>query len=520
MMENTKSGSETQGSVDQNSHLNFGDSYVTQLAYGDYIYIISEVYLICKDALTNFKNTFLSDNDNLMDMDDLVPLHDDLFARRMRLGHNPEQAESIYLHKRQQLAPSLIGRKPKEPEYEDGSVIYEYDPNEGGNVVSGASYSADHDNILMEVLNYCQATYDAIQKLDKKIDSLHQMVSEMQHTHLKQKPVGFTVSSSRPPVGKIHIQKSTERRLGHISSHRDRNYSQHTKARLQRPNILSSSSTASDAYTLQPETQHPAPSQSPPLPKIVSIHSLCSPCSMASKMPDFPSQIDLVNENLLPATSLVTASPVVSSVMPSPPPASLERSSLIATNKALPRSINTLSELPSSPSASVSPAIASSSSLYLQISTAGGASRIPSQASPANLALDSSDVTSSAFSSQRRAPVPALETNLGGNSVPGTSRTSSEYTDRSSNEPSSSLNHDFEFVGDPKRKINILRSSLREAKQKARPWKAASSLVRLLFPKETLAYSAIVTKAQGRRTLDPNKIAAIRGNHGRDRESP
>ncbi|XP_062831301.1 uncharacterized protein LOC100566798 isoform X2 [Anolis carolinensis] len=493
MMENTKSGSETQGSVDQNSHLNFGDSYVTQLAY---------------------------DNDNLMDMDDLVPLHDDLFARRMRLGHNPEQAESIYLHKRQQLAPSLIGRKPKEPEYEDGSVIYEYDPNEGGNVVSGASYSADHDNILMEVLNYCQATYDAIQKLDKKIDSLHQMVSEMQHTHLKQKPVGFTVSSSRPPVGKIHIQKSTERRLGHISSHRDRNYSQHTKARLQRPNILSSSSTASDAYTLQPETQHPAPSQSPPLPKIVSIHSLCSPCSMASKMPDFPSQIDLVNENLLPATSLVTASPVVSSVMPSPPPASLERSSLIATNKALPRSINTLSELPSSPSASVSPAIASSSSLYLQISTAGGASRIPSQASPANLALDSSDVTSSAFSSQRRAPVPALETNLGGNSVPGTSRTSSEYTDRSSNEPSSSLNHDFEFVGDPKRKINILRSSLREAKQKARPWKAASSLVRLLFPKETLAYSAIVTKAQGRRTLDPNKIAAIRGNHGRDRESP
>lgn len=50
-----------------------------------------------------------------------------------------------------------------------------------------------------------------------------------------------------------------------------------------------------------------------------------------------------------------------------------------------------------------------------------------------------------------------------------------------------------------------------KARQKTKPKYAARYLVRVLFPKETLLCSIMGVSARGRRTLDPNKIAAIRG---------
>lgn len=50
-----------------------------------------------------------------------------------------------------------------------------------------------------------------------------------------------------------------------------------------------------------------------------------------------------------------------------------------------------------------------------------------------------------------------------------------------------------------------------KARQKTRPKYAARYLVRVLFPKETLLCSVMGVRARGRRTLDLNKVAAIRG---------
>ncbi|KAH0624717.1 hypothetical protein JD844_032451, partial [Phrynosoma platyrhinos] len=420
-------------------------------------------------------------NDDLLDTEDLIASQDNLSSRRIRLSHNPDPMKS------------------KESEYEDGSVIYEYDPDECGSVISGLSYSGDHQKILMEVLNYCQ------------------------------RPVGFTYkSSSSIPVEKIQVEKSTERRLGHISLHGHGSHSQQAKVRLQRDHILTSSAATPVPCSLQPESQHPAQRQSPPLPTIVSTQSLCPPFGMISEIPDFPSQTGLVNESALAASSLAMPSPVVSSGMPTPL-ASSERNNLTATYNSSPRNINTVIELPSSSSSSVNPAVISSYSLYPQVSTTNGMSYLPSQPSPATIALGSPvHMVSPALLSSRVTHVPAPETSLGRNNMLVTYSTSSESTAMSNEMPSSSMNLNFEFVGDPKRDVKILGNYLMKAKQKTRPKYAARYLVRLLFPKETLLYSVMSVRARGRRTLDPNKIAAIReflttyfptydlSEHGRD----
>ncbi|NXR85041.1 BEND2 protein, partial [Hypocryptadius cinnamomeus] len=67
-----------------------------------------------------------------------------------------------------------------------------------------------------------------------------------------------------------------------------------------------------------------------------------------------------------------------------------------------------------------------------------------------------------------------------------------------------------EFVGDPARNVKVLGNHLVKARQKTKPKYAARHLVRVLFPKKTLLCSIMGASARGRRTLDPNKIAAIR----------
>lgn len=61
------------------------------------------------------------------------------------------------------------------------------------------------------------------------------------------------------------------------------------------------------------------------------------------------------------------------------------------------------------------------------------------------------------------------------------------------------------------RNVKVLGNYLMKARQKTKPKYAARYLVRVLFPKETLLCSIMGVSARGRRTLDPNKIAAIRG---------
>ncbi|NXC50850.1 BEND2 protein, partial [Penelope pileata] len=256
-----------------------------------------------------------------------------------------------------------------EGEYEDGdSVIYDYEPDyECGSVVSEASYIGDQQKTLMEVLSYCQAMYDAIQKLDKKLDLLHRKVSEMQHTRVRPlllKPVTLRVA-------------------------------------LQNGHVQVNSAINSVQQTVQLESQQPVLRQSPPLPTIISTHSLHSQFTAAKSIPDLPPQPNL--SATVESTVNIASSPVASSVMSAPSDTALG-------NKAM--------------------------FLWFCLTK--------------------------------------------------------------------------EYVGDPVRNVKVLGNYLMKARQKTKPKYAARYLVRVLFPKETLLCSIMGVSARGRRTLDPNKIAAIR----------
>ncbi|NXO24432.1 BEND2 protein, partial [Cisticola juncidis] len=246
--------------------------------------------------------------------------------------------------------------RTREEEYEDSdSVIYEYEPDyECESILSEASYTGYQQNPLMEVLSYCQAMYDAIQKLDKKFDLLHRKVSEMQHSRIK--PLLL-----KPVIVRVALQN------GHIQ-------------------VNSKVKHAPQSFQL--ETQQPAGRQSPPLPTIVSTHSLHSSYTATNGMPDLSPQSNLA-PSIVESTVNVACSPVASPSIPAP------------------------------------------------------------------------------------------------------------------SEPK-------EFVGDPARNVKVLGSHLVKARQKTKPKFAARHLVRVLFPKKTLLCSIMGASARGRRTLDPNKIAAVR----------
>ncbi|NXV17776.1 BEND2 protein, partial [Cepphus grylle] len=221
----------------------------------------------------------------------------------------------------------------------------------------------------------CQAMYDAIQKLDKKFDLLHRKVSEMQHTRLKPlllKPVIIRVALQNG-----HVQVNST--IKHVQQ------------------------------SLQLESQQPVRRQSPPLPTIVSTHSLHSSYTANNGMPDLSPQSNLV-AGVVESTVNIASSPVASSSMPAP-----------------------------------------SETIFFFF---------------------------------------FLTTCLGFFNL--------------------FVCFTKEFVGDPVRNVKILGNYLMKARQKTKPKYAARYLVRVLFPKETLLCSIMGVSARGRRTLDPNKIAAIR----------
>ncbi|NXN90807.1 BEND2 protein, partial [Bombycilla garrulus] len=255
-----------------------------------------------------------------------------------------------------------------EEEYEDSSsVIYEYEPDyECESILSEASYTGYQQNPLMEVLSYCQAMYDAIQKLDKKFDLLNRKVSEMQHTRIKPlllKPVSIKdlrCVRAALPNGHVHVNSKVKRAL----------------------------------QGFQLESQQPVGRQSPPLPTIVSTHSLHSSYTATNGMPDLSPQSNLAL-SIVESTVNLASSPVASPSIPTP-----------------------------------------------------------------------SEPKCFCFAK--------------------------------------------EFVGDPARNVKVFGNHLMKARQKTKPKYAARHLVRALFPKKTLLCSVMGASARGRRTLDPNKIAAIR----------
>ncbi|NWI23235.1 BEND2 protein, partial [Sula dactylatra] len=213
----------------------------------------------------------------------------------------------------------------------------------------------------------CQAMYDAIQKLDKKFDLLHRKVSEMQHTRVKPlllRPVSIKdLRFIRVALQNGHVQVNST--IKHVQP------------------------------SLQLESQQPVSRESPPLPTIVSTHSLHSSYTATNRMPDLSPRSNLV-ASIVESTVNIASSSAASSLMPAP----------------------------------------------------------------------SETIKCFCFTK--------------------------------------------EFVGDPVRNVKVLGNYLMKARQKTKPKYAARYLVRVLFPKETLLCSIMGASARGRRTLDPNKIAAIR----------
>ncbi|XP_061309147.1 BEN domain-containing protein 2 isoform X3 [Pezoporus flaviventris] len=392
IIDNGENGLSTQScvSMEQNSEVNSGVHHVAQLAYG------SQGLSVLAERLTSHMSHSAS--------------------MQRGNGHSPEKMNFVFSrNKRKRLAPTLVGQNV-------GSIVSEASYTE-------ASYTGDQQKILMEVLSYCQAMYDAIQNLDKKFDLLHREVSEMQHSRvkpllLKPKPVGFTYrSSSHLPQGKIGVQKSMEREPSlHLSSPRQGRQSPVIRVALQNSHVHVNSTIKHVQQSLQLESQQPVHRQSPPLPTIVSAHSLHSSCTTNKRMPDLSAQSNFV-ASVVESTVHVASSPVASSFMPAPSEASPGNNVMVVNYRNAPGSVNISNELPSS---------------------------------------------------------------------------------------SVSINPSFEFVGDPVRNVRVPGTYLMKARQKTKPKYAARYLVRVLFPKETLLCSIMGVSARGRRTLDPNKIAAVR----------
>ncbi|XP_025917287.1 BEN domain-containing protein 2 isoform X3 [Apteryx rowi] len=382
-VEDGENGLSTQScmSMEQNAEVNSDVHHVAQLAYGS-----EGLSMLAERVVSQMSHSASMQRGN---------------------AHNPEKMDYVFSHnKRKRLAPTLVGQNV-------------------GSIISEASYTGDLQKTLMEVLSYCQAMYDAIQKLDKKFDLLHRKVSEMQHTRvkpllLKPRPVGFAYrSSSHLPQGKIGVQKAMERESSlHLSSPGQGRHSPVIRVALQKGHVQVNSTIKRVQQTLQLESQQPVLRQSPPLPTIVSTHSLHSPYTATNGIPDLPSRSNL-------ATTVV------------------ESTVNIASSPVMP---------------------------------------------------------------------PSSETNLGNNAVLVNYRNASGNVNISKELPSSSvsINPSFEYVGDPLRNVKVLGNYLMKARQKTKPKYAARYLVRVLFPKETLLCSIMGVSARGRRTLDPNKIAAIR----------
>ncbi|XP_043928992.1 BEN domain-containing protein 2 [Protopterus annectens] len=263
-------------------------------------------------------------------------------------AYNPKRRR-ISLARGNSAPPS----RAREPEYEDrDEVIYEYDPDyDCASIASEGSYSGDQQRTLTDILNYCQLMYDAIQKLDKKFDLLHRKVLDMQHVHLKpvhlkHRPLTFSHRGLPPlPLRKVRIQKALDRdtRL-QLSSPSQEMHAAPLRVRLRKESSQNSASfkivqpsqpsppvPPSTAPVLPPSSppvssnlelhqpQYGAPvRQSPPLPTIISTHSLRQPVqqqhSLTSRIAEIPQMPKSVDSMTMKSPSSALPSSVITPV--------------------------------------------------------------------------------------------------------------------------------------------------------------------------------------------------------------
>ncbi|XP_064413543.1 uncharacterized protein LOC102345245 isoform X2 [Latimeria chalumnae] len=245
-------------------------------------------------------------------------------AREQDEAHCTEEVGYNFMPKRRRVSSALGNSlnppqlRTRETEYEsNGDVVYEYETDY--ECASEASYNGEQQRTLTEILNYCQVMYEAIQKLDKKFDSLQRKVMEVQHVQmkpvfLKPRTVELSQRSSHPiPLGKMRLQKPTEREARfHLSPSVRRTHGAPLRVRIQKNCTgVKSIRSSPNSESQQPQFNTPG-RQSPPLPTIVSTHSLRPPSvqySVPSRAPDI-AQMATILDTSLKSSAVSTGSPL------------------------------------------------------------------------------------------------------------------------------------------------------------------------------------------------------------------
>ncbi|XP_078088506.1 uncharacterized protein LOC144506366 isoform X2 [Mustelus asterias] len=163
---------------------------------------------------------------------------------------------------------------------ENGDFVYDYSADyECASDMSESSYVTDQQRTLVEVLNYCQVMYAAIQRLDKKFDVLHRRVTEMHQGRMK--PLFFKPM----PLTKMKIQKPVEREVRIRMPPPDQgSRSSPLRIRVEKePVNIPIPSKPAVPTSPQPQIIYSSVrGASPPLPTIQSVQSLQEPTMQCS----------------------------------------------------------------------------------------------------------------------------------------------------------------------------------------------------------------------------------------------
>ncbi|KAM9320067.1 BEN domain-containing protein 2 [Gastrophryne carolinensis] len=259
-------------------------------------------------------------------------------------------------HKRKRISAMIPDNtvEIQEQQYEgDNNAEYAYEAEyDCASVMSDVSYSGDPQPSLNDVLQYCQAMYDIVQKLDKKMDMLQRKVSELHHAqmkpHLKPRPISLL------PRGPLSLHQTRMR----VQKLNQRVSSSHVAPPLPGPANhkvrVEGSTRPQDSPAFKPfaplpitrETQQTQRS-SPPLPTIVSTHSLHPSITLSDSDCKDKKTVTLPESTC--ASPPIVAPLATSSVCPNPTAEKIRQAETVAAPRsAVQRNIITSEELPSS----------------------------------------------------------------------------------------------------------------------------------------------------------------------------
>uniref|UniRef100_A0A8C5LRK2 BEN domain-containing protein n=1 Tax=Leptobrachium leishanense TaxID=445787 RepID=A0A8C5LRK2_9ANUR len=221
---------------------------------------------------------------------------------------NMEEMGYSFSHKRKRSSSVLtnpIGIRSQEYD-NSANAMYDYDAEyDAGSVISDVSYGGDQQRVLTEVLNYCQAMYDIVQKLDKKMDFLQRKVSDLHHVRSRPRPPVFPHRSPHHlGQGRIRLHRLNQRVLSaQMQSPPQRPQQPPLRMKLERNVCLQPTSLIIPATPLSHPVE-PQASLSPPLPTIISTHSLQPSLSVSDMQHKLPENV----VEILPESSCISAS--------------------------------------------------------------------------------------------------------------------------------------------------------------------------------------------------------------------